>query len=156
MLDQLWKFVTDSPKSISIPSVIALFAPVIALFTWAIRRYSKRKTRIDMDVFEVITDSALILPKLFGTENDESPLADHRITYQPRDPKRDTQIELKAALSAKRYLLITAPTGHGKTREAGELAQTMMLEGWQYCVSKQAGWMCRKHCQKRSKTACTF
>lgn len=38
------------------------------------------------------------------------------------------QAELKAALTRSRYLLITAPTGYGKTREAGVLAQTMMQE----------------------------
>jgi tetratricopeptide (TPR) repeat protein len=92
-------------------------------------------------VFEVITDPAVLLPKLFATENDNSPLADHRITYQPRDSNRDLQADLKAALNRSRYLLITAPTGYGKTREAGMLAQTMMLEGWRVLRIKNTGWL---------------
>lgn len=54
-------------------------------------------------------------------------LADHRITYQPRDPNRDTQAELNAALNRSRCLLVTASTGYGKTREAGRRARTGSL-----------------------------
>jgi hypothetical protein len=82
-----------------------------------------------------------LLPKFYATENDNSPLADHNIKYQPRDPNRDLQAELKAALNHSRYLLITAPTGYGKTREAGVLAQTMMLEGWRVLLIKNTGWL---------------
>ena len=109
-------------------------------FWWVIQRWWKQRIRIDLDIFEVITDPSTLLPNLYGTENDDSPLADHRITYQPRDPEHDTQAELKAALNRKRYLLITAPTGYGKTREAGMLAQTMMLEGWRV-LRIRTGWL---------------
>ena len=37
-------------------------------------------------------------------------------------------------------MLITAPTGYGKTREAGMLAQTMMLEGWRV-FRIRTGWL---------------
>ena len=47
---------------------------------------------------------------------------------------------MKAALNSSRYLLITGPTGYGKTREAGVLAQTMMLEGWRVLQIK-TGWL---------------
>jgi tetratricopeptide (TPR) repeat protein len=88
----------------------------------------------------VISDPGVLLPKLYATENDDSPLADHNIKYQPRDPNQDLQAKLKAALHRSRYLLITAPTGYGKTREAGMLAQTMMLEGWRL-LRIRTGWL---------------
>jgi hypothetical protein len=110
--------------------LVTIVLAIWAALKWGFLRGWQRKLRVDVKVFEVKTDPAVLLPKLFATENDNSPLADHRITYQPRNPKRDIQAELKTALNRSRYLLITAPTGYGKTREAGMLAQTMMLEGW--------------------------
>jgi hypothetical protein len=108
---------------------------------WAvIRRAWQKKLRVESKVFEVLSDPAVLLPKLFATEDDNSPLADHRIPYQPRHPGRDIQAQLKAELNRSRYLLITAPTGYGKTREAGMLAQTLMLEGWRV-VRVKSGWL---------------
>jgi Flp pilus assembly protein TadD len=106
-----------------------------------LERLWKGRLRVDVKVFEIIIDPNLLLPKLYATENDDNPLADHRITYQPRDPNRDLQTELKAALIRSRYLLITAPTGYGKTREAGALAQTLMLEGWRILRIKNTDWL---------------
>ncbi len=123
-----------------ITAALAIGGIIWAVIKWGFLRGWQRKLRVDVKVFEVITDPAKLLPKLFATENDDSPLADHNIKYQPRDPKRDIQAELKAALNLSRYLLITAPTGYGKTREAGVLAQTMMLEGWRVLRIK-SGWL---------------
>ncbi|MBI5302801.1 MAG: putative DNA binding domain-containing protein [Chloroflexi bacterium] len=80
--------------------------------------------------WELITDSNLILPKLYNEENNGDPLAYHRIPYQPRDPERDVQLDLRAALSQTRYLLITGRSGLGKTREAAMLVRALMLEGY--------------------------
>ena len=128
----------------AITAIGAVITAILAIggVGWAIiQRGWKRKLRVDIKVFEVISDPAVLLPKLFATENDNSPLADHRITYQPRDPNRDIQAELKAAFNRSRYLLITAPTGYGKTREAGMLAQTMLQEGWRVLRIKNTGWL---------------
>lgn len=38
-------------------------------------------------------------------------------------------------------LLVTAPTGFGKTREAGMLAQTMILEGWRGARLRGDRWL---------------
>ena len=111
-----------------------------AIFKWGILRWWNNRIRVDLKVFEVISDPGVLLPKLYATENDDSPLADHNIKYQPRNPKQDLQAELKAALTRSRHVLITAPTGYGKTREAGMLAQTMMLEGWRV-LRIQTGWL---------------
>lgn len=124
----------------AIAAIITIGGIIWAIFKWGILRWWQNRVRIDVKVFEVITNPSVLLPKLYATENDDSPLADHNIKYQPRDPNRDLQAELKAALNRSRYLLITAPTGYGKTREAGMLAQTMMLEGWRV-LRIRTGWL---------------
>jgi len=124
----------------TIAAIITFGGIIWAIFKWGILRWWQNRVRIDVKVFEVITNPSVLLPKLYATENDDSPLADHNIKYQPRDPNQDLQAELKAALHRSRYLLITAPTGYGKTREAGMLAQTMMLEGWRV-LRIRTGWL---------------
>jgi len=119
----------------------AIAGVIWAAIKWGFLRRWQRRLRVDVNVFEVITDPSVLLPKFYATENDNSPLADHNIKYQPRDPNRDLQAELKATLTRSRYLLITAPTGYGKTREAGVLAQSMMLEGWRVLRVKNTGWL---------------
>jgi tetratricopeptide (TPR) repeat protein len=127
---------------VTVLGAIGTIATVIwAAIKWGYLRWWQRRLRIDIKVFELITDPAVLLPKLYATENDNSFLADHNIKYQPRDPDRDLQGELKATLNRSRYLLITAPTGYGKTREAGLLAQTMILEGWRVLMIRNTGWL---------------
>ena len=124
----------------ALAATITIGGIIWAIFKWGILRWWNNRIRVDVKVFEVISDPSVLLPKLYATENDDSPLADHNIKYQPRDPKHDLQAELKAALTRSRYVLITAPTGYGKTREAGMLAQTMMLEGWRV-LRIRTGWL---------------
>ena len=80
--------------------------------------------------WELLTDPNLLLPKLYNEENNDDPLAYHRIPYQPRDPERDIQLDLRSTLNQTRYLLITGRSGLGKTREAAMLAHSLMLEGY--------------------------
>ena len=132
----------------AIAAIVAVLGVVGAVITafgaaikWGIFHRWQRRLRVDVNVFEVITDPALLPPKLYATENDNSPLADRNIKFLPRDPNRDLQAELKAALNRSRFLLITAPTGYGKTREPGVLSQTMMLEGWMSLSRYQKNWV---------------
>jgi len=138
----IWKFLTDNKDALTV--ALAIVSGVLGVLWGAwklfLERWWKNRIRIDVKVFEVITDPAHVLPKLYSTENDNSPLADHNIKYQPRDSKLDIQAQLKTTLNRSRYLLVTAPTGYGKTREAGMLAQTMMLEGWRILHIK-TGWL---------------
>ena len=135
----MWDFLANNKDAIGV--LLAIFSVlIVGRGSWLVRRLWKGRLRTEVEVFEITTDPTALLPKLYGTENDDSPLADHRITYQPRDPERDLQAELKAILNRKRYLLITAPTGYGKTREAGMLAQAMMLKGWRVLQIK-TGWL---------------
>ncbi len=139
----LWTQNKDAITAIvAVLGALGAIAGVIwAAIKWGFLRRWQRRLRVDVNVFEVITAPYVLLPKLYATENDNSPLADHNIKYQPRDPNRDLQAELKATLNRSRYLLITAPTGYGKTREAGVLAQTMILEGWRVLRIKNTGWL---------------
>jgi tetratricopeptide (TPR) repeat protein len=142
-MDWLWEIFANNKDAIdAILKIFGFFGltSIAGIFGWWLRRWWLQRVRIDVKIFEVITDPAVLLPKLYATENDNSPLADHNIKYQPRNPKQDLQAELKAALNRSRYLLITAPTGYGKTREAGMLAQTMMLEGW-HVLRIRTGWL---------------
>ena len=107
---------------------------------WLLRRSWIKRQPTEVKVLEIIAGPGVLLPRLYGTEDDDSSLAHHRITYQQRDPDRDIQEELRKALKKKRYLLVVAPTGYGKTREAATLAQTLMLEGYLVLWIKP-GWL---------------
>lgn len=138
MLTNLFNFLVQNKDVITI--LLTIGGAIWGVWKFLIERWWKNKVRVDLKVFEVISDAGVLLPKLYATENDNSPLADHNIKYHPRDPKHDLQAELKTALNRSRYLLVTAPKGYGKTREAGMLAQTMIHEGWRV-LRIQTGWL---------------
>src|SRR3990172_332256 len=140
-----WQFVTNNKDPIETVLKVLTFLviPISAIFTglaWLVRRWWLRRLRVDVKAFEVISDPVALLPRLYGTEDDPRPLANHRIPYQPRDPDRDIQAELRHALRTSRYLLITARTGLGKTREAATLAQSLINEGYRV-VRLKIGWL---------------
>jgi hypothetical protein len=138
-LKDFFDFLVQNKDVIAI--LLTIGGGVWGVWKFFIERWWKNRVRVDVKIFDVIADANALLPKLYATENDNSPLADHNIKYQPRDPQRDMQAELKAALNRSRYLLITAPTGVGKTREAGMLAQTMIHEGWRVLRIQNTGWL---------------
>ncbi len=146
-LKNLWQFLTDNkdPLDTLLKLLTFLGLPLGAIFTaviWFVRRWWIGRLRVDLNVFEVLADPAALLPKIYHTENDDSPLADHNIPYQRRDPDHDLQVELRRTLHDSHYLLITARTGLGKTREAATLAASLMLEGWRVLRVRQ-GWIDR-------------
>ncbi len=115
---------------------IKLLKRSLSLLVW----WQNLRLRVDINAFDVITDPTILLPKLYGEENNPDVLAHHRIPYQRRAPDRDIQAELRTALNETRYLLITARTGIGKTREAATLAQSLMIEGYR-AVRVKTGWL---------------
>jgi len=146
-LQDFWQFLTDNkdPLDTLLKILGFLVVPLGAVFTgagWLIRRWWLGRLRVEVSAFDVIADPGTLLPKIYNEENDSGPLADHRIPYQQRDPKRDLQAELRRALHDSRYLLITARTGLGKTREAATLAQSLMNEGYRV-VQVKSGWLDR-------------
>src|SRR5258708_38041123 len=133
------------PKAISQitdPTSIILFilSLVISLIIFLIRRswISHQPSRVN--VFDIIDDPRKLLKHIYNP-SDDSPLADQNIPYQARDSDRDIHTELHNRLHKSRpYLLITARTGSGKTREAAILAQSLMAED--YCVLYiRPGWL---------------
>jgi len=137
----IWDFLLNNKDTIeTIATIIGALTAVGSAIWGALKFWQSRRIRGEVSVFELITDREQLLLKLYNTENDDSPFADHKINYQPRTPGEDLQAKLKTELNFSRYLLITAPTGYGKTREAGMLAQTMMLEGWRVLRIK-SGWL---------------
>jgi tetratricopeptide (TPR) repeat protein len=145
IFQEVWKFLSDNagPLQVLLACLVLLpFGAVIGGAGWLIRRWWLGRLPVDLEVFEVIADPATLLPKIYNEENDSGPLADHRIPYQPRDPGRDLQAELRQALHSSRYLLITARTGLGKTREAATLAQSLMNEGYR-AIRIKTGWLDR-------------
>lgn len=146
ILQEFWQFLTNNKDPIETLLKILTFLviPIGGLFTalaWFARRWWRKRLRVGVKTFGVIADSAVLLPKLYAEENNHDPLAHHRIRYQQRDPTRDIQAEFRAALNTTRYLLITAPTGYGKTREASTLAQSLMNEGWRVVRVLKSGWL---------------
>lgn len=145
LLQDFWQFLTNNKDPIdSLLKILTfLVIPIGVLFTaigWLIRRWWRGRLRVDIKAFDVITDPAILLPRLYGEENNLDVLAHHCIPYQRRDPEHDIQAELRAALNETRYLLITARTGIGKTREAATLATSLMNEGWRI-VRVRTGWL---------------
>ena len=144
-LKDFWQFLTDNkdPLDTLLKLLTFLGLPLGAIFAavgFLIRRWWLSRLRDEVGVFEVIAEAPTLLAKLYGTENNNSPLADHNIPYQRRDPNRDMQAELRQALNSTRYLLITARSGVGKTREAATLAHSLMNEGFRV-LRVNPGWL---------------
>lgn len=112
----------------------------LGIIGWVVNRWWIKKQRLDLAVFDVVTNPQDLLPLLYGTSGDNDLLADHNILYQQRDAQRNIQEELRKILYRRRYLLIIAPTGYGKTREAGVLAQGLMAEGYRV-IRVRSGWL---------------
>ena len=130
-MDRLLQFLTDNKDALGLllgSGVLIVLAGALAAV--ARHLYRQRLRRAPEDFVDVVTDPRALLPRLYGEEGDTDPLADHRVPYQDRAPGRDTQAELRAALHDTRHLLVSGPSGVGKTREAATLAAALMAEGW--------------------------
>jgi len=147
-LRDLWQFLTTQKEPIDTLLKILGFlfgsGVLVALargLYWLYLRVRRARLPAEPRAFDVITDPAVLLPRLYNEEGDPDPLAHHRIPYRRRDPRRDLQAELRQALSAHRYLLITAPSGYGKTREAATLALSLMREGYRVVRVLKTPWL---------------
>ncbi|MCL6509632.1 MAG: tetratricopeptide repeat protein [Anaerolineae bacterium] len=100
----------------------------------------KPYARQDVTAFEVIRDPGQLLPRLFGAPPPGA-FGDLDMPYTPRDPNRDVQAELRRALDAHGKLLVVAPSGYGKTREAGMLVDRLIGEGYSAVLVRGEGWL---------------
>ena len=131
----MWDFLKHIVKELNTYSgAIAAIVSLLGFFGivwWLVKRIQRKNRRVDVkQAFEFLDDPATLLAKLLATEIDQRPVADHRIPYRQRIPGRDIQGEMKARLLDSHHLLIAAPTGYGKSREAAVLAQALMAEGF--------------------------
>ncbi len=143
-MQKFFNFLTNNKDLIDIVIKILAFlgiTSVAGLFRWGIQRYWRTKLRVDSDCFDVIDDSSKLLSTLYGSGNDDGPLAPQNILYQRRNESIDTQTELRLALNKKNYLLVTGPKGYGKTREAGMLIASLMSEGYRVIRIRPNGWL---------------
>jgi|GEM_PF-1601834 len=138
-----WDFYANNKDAIDAIAAIIGALSVVGGAVWAgLKLWHSKHIRGEVNnVFEIIADKENFLAKLLRSVNNDSPFADHKIPYQPRISGENLQAELKTELNASRYLLITAPTGYGKTREAGMLAKKMMEDGWQVIRVLDTGWL---------------
>lgn len=146
-MDILLKFLSDNKDALDLVLKCLGFIfgsgvlfVVLRFLVSFVTRWLRERLRIEVKAFDVIADPAILLPKLYGEENNSDLLAHHRIPYQPRDLERDLQTELRSALGSNRYLLITGRAGLGKTREAATLAKSLMNEGYRV-IRIKTGWL---------------
>ncbi|MGB3421144.1 MAG: tetratricopeptide repeat protein [Dolichospermum sp.] len=142
--DQIQNFTSNNKDTLTIIISFTTFifgAGAIRSFLCSlVQQNRKRKLLPDTFPFEVIKPQSNALQILLGG-NENDPLADYKIPYQHRVPGRNTEDELKQKLDQHRWLLILAPTGWGKTREAANLADRLNKEGWTILKLKRGEWL---------------
>ncbi|MFC1465270.1 MAG: hypothetical protein ACFLMY_10525 [Candidatus Brachytrichaceae bacterium NZ_4S206] len=141
-----------NPTLIALATVGGAVMFVLAILGWVrnafgiparIRAWLRGKpyARQDVTAFEVIREPGELLPRLFGAPPPGA-FGDLDMPYTPRHPGRDLQDKLRSALDERGKLLVVAPSGYGKTREAGELVkQLMMREGYCAVLVRSEGWL---------------
>ncbi|MEM8503854.1 MAG: tetratricopeptide repeat protein [Cyanobacteria bacterium P01_D01_bin.1] len=136
LFQTLWQFALDNAEiAIFLMTATAGGAAWFGKQAW--QRFARRKKRLPLPVdtfpFTVIPpNTADVERRIYASKQQtpDDPLADFNIPYQQRVSEQDTQQVLMERLEARRWLLILGPTGLGKTREAGRLAQAHAQQGW--------------------------
>ncbi|MBD2629692.1 tetratricopeptide repeat protein [Anabaena variabilis FACHB-164] len=138
--DQIQHFIVNNKDIFIVSFGTGSLLAIVRFIWWVVQQNRKRKLLPDTFPFEVIKPQSNALQILLGG-NENDPLADYKIPYQDRVPGRNTQDELKQKLDQHRWLLILAPTGWGKTREAANLADRLNNEGWTILKLKRGEWL---------------
>jgi tetratricopeptide (TPR) repeat protein len=137
---QIQHFIINNKDILIVSFGTGSLLAIVRFIWWVVQQNRKRKLLPDTFPFEVIKPQSNALQILLGG-NENDPLADYKIPYQDRVPGRNTQDELKQKLDQHRWLLILAPTGWGKTREAANLADRLNNEGWTILKLKRGEWL---------------
>ena len=151
MIMQWLEELARNPTMIALSVVGSVVAFIALIFGWVrnafgiparVRAWVRGKpyARQDVTAFEVIRDPGQLLPRLFGAPPPGA-FGDLDMPYTPRDPNRDVQAELRRALDARGRLLVVAPSGYGKTREAGMLVDRLIGEGYSAVLVRGEGWL---------------
>jgi tetratricopeptide (TPR) repeat protein len=102
--------------------------------------HGKPYERKEVNAFEIIHEWDKLLPRLYG-EAPSGTLGDLDMPYTRRNPKKDLQTELREKLNAHKKILLLAPSGYGKTREAGKLVESMIARGYRAILVHSKGWL---------------
>ena len=111
----------------------------IPVKTWVFL-HGKPYERKEVNAFEIIHEQNKLLPRLYG-EAPSGTFGDLDMPYTRRNPKKDLQTELREKLNAHKRILLLAPSGYGKTREAGELVESMIARGYRAILVHSKGWL---------------
>ena len=102
--------------------------------------HGKPYERKEVNAFEIIHEQNKLLPRLYG-EAPSGTLGDLDMPYTRRNPEKDLQTELLEKLNAHKRILLLAPSGYGKTREAGKLVESMIARGYRAILVHSKGWL---------------
>jgi tetratricopeptide (TPR) repeat protein len=135
------KFISDNTPALNfLLGRGGILIVIVGFIGWIFQQRRKHRILPDTFPFDVIKPQSNVLQALLcGDENDS--LADYKIPYQERISGRSIHDELKQKLDESRWVLIVAPTGLGKTREAANLAQRLNNEGWTILNLKRGQWL---------------
>ena len=102
--------------------------------------HGKPYERKEVNAFEIIHEQNKLLPRLYG-EAPSGTLGDLDMPYTRRNPEKDLKTELREKLNAHKKILLLAPSGYGKTREAGKLVESMIARGYRAILVHSKGWL---------------
>jgi type I site-specific restriction endonuclease len=139
-LETILTFISDNKDAFIVVLGAGSLPLAVRFIWWLIQQHRKRRILPDTFAFDVIKPQSNVLQALLGGNENDS-LADYKIPYQERISGRSIHDELKQKLDESRWVLILAPTGLGKTREAANLAQRLNNEGWTILNLKRGQWL---------------
>ncbi|WP_036400159.1 tetratricopeptide repeat protein, partial [Microcystis aeruginosa] len=136
----LWEFynVHKDPVNLLLTTAFSGFG-LTGLNWWREKQQKRRRARIAGDSlpFRVVRPNGDVFPAIFGREESEYPhsaLIDWKIPLQDRELGTNHLAEIIKFLNDDKWVIITGPTGIGKTREMAEVAHRFSRRGWTVMV----------------------
>ncbi|MEQ8466758.1 tetratricopeptide repeat protein [Coleofasciculus sp. E1-EBD-02] len=140
LLETSLKLISENKDIFIVILGVGIFGQAVGFLWWILQQRRQRQIFPDTFPFDIIKPQNKVLPAILGGDTND-PLADYKIPYQERISGRSIHDELKQKLDESRWVLILAPTGIGKTREAANLAQRLNTEGWTILHLKRGEWL---------------
>ncbi|WP_430015175.1 tetratricopeptide repeat protein [Microcystis protocystis FBCC-A270] len=136
----LWEFynVHKDPVNLLLTTAFSGFG-LTGLNWWREKQQKRRRARIAGDSlpFRVVRPNQDVFPAIFGRERAEylyPSLIDWDIPLQDRELDINHLAEIIKFLNDDKWVIITGPTGIGKTREMAEVAHRFSRRGWTVMV----------------------
>lgn len=131
----VWEFYNahKDPVNLLLTTAFSGFG-LTGLNWWRERQQKRRRARIAGDSlpFRVVRPNGDVFPAIFGREESEYPhsaLIDWKIPLQDRKKNIDHRDQIEQLLEDDHWVIITGPTGIGKTREMAEVAHRYSRRG---------------------------